>query len=183
MIAIPMCAKISGAHYNPAVTISFYLCRYNKNKFTWGIMWTYFKAQLYTATLALAVGYVLNDGRLAGLALPNAEVNLFRIFLSETISTALLVFYTQLIANPETSFTKNDLQKYAFIIAYVFVARKTAYVSSFAINPAITMATVVMDIVTCHFQYQIICWTYLAGDFLGAILGTYVYNKFYAENL
>lgn len=179
MIAIPMCAKISGAHYNPAVTVSNFLCRFNKNRFTWDILWMYFKAQLYSATFALALGYILNDGFLAGLALPKGEVNEFRIFLSETISTGILVFYTQLIANAQTSFTKNDMQKYFFIIAYVFVARKTAYVSSFAINPAITMGTVVLDIVTCHFQYQRICWTYLAGDFLGAVLGTWIYNKFY----
>lgn len=75
------------------------------------------------------------------------------------------------------------MQKYFFIIAYVFVARKTAFVSSFAINPAITMATVVLDIVTCHFKYQRICWTYLAGDFLGAVLGTWFYNNFYASIL
>ena len=99
MIAIPMCAKISGAHYNPAVTVSNFLCRFNKNRFTWDILWMYFKAQLYSATFALALGYILNDGFLAGLALPKGEVNEFRIFLSETISTGILVFYTQLIAN------------------------------------------------------------------------------------
>lgn len=65
----------------------------------------------------------------------------------------------------------------------MFLARKSAYVSSFAINPAITMAAVVMDIVTCRYSYLHICGVYLAGDFLGAILGTYLYNKFYVENL
>lgn len=69
LMAIPMCAKISGAHYNPAVTVSNGLCLYNKNKYDWGLIWLYFKAQLYSATIALALGYILNDNFLAGLAL------------------------------------------------------------------------------------------------------------------
>jgi glycerol uptake facilitator-like aquaporin len=71
LMAIPMCAKISGAHYNPAVTLSNYLCRYNKSKFSYDMMWMYFKAQIYTATFALALGYFLNNHFLAGLALPH----------------------------------------------------------------------------------------------------------------
>jgi glycerol uptake facilitator-like aquaporin len=71
MIAIPMCAKISGAHYNPAVTVSNYLCRFNHNPFGLDQMWMYFKGQFYAATLAYALAYILNDHFLAGLALPH----------------------------------------------------------------------------------------------------------------
>lgn len=71
MIAIPMCARISGAQYNPAVTVSNYMCRfYTRNDGFPGI-WMYFKAQFYTATFALALGYILNDHFMAGLALPS----------------------------------------------------------------------------------------------------------------
>lgn len=45
------------------------------------------------------------------------------------------------------------------------------------------MATVIMDVFTCRYLYVEICWTYLAGDFVGAILGTWLYNKFYVPNL
>jgi glycerol uptake facilitator-like aquaporin len=99
MMVIPMCAKISGAHYNPAVTVSNSLCLYNRNKYNWDLIWMYFKAQLYSATFALALGYILNDNFLAGLALTTETTNLFRIFLSELLATAILVFYTQLVAN------------------------------------------------------------------------------------
>lgn len=78
---------------------------------------------------------------------------------------------------------QNDGQRYCFIIAFVFVARKTAYISSFAINPAITLATLVMDIVTCRFLYVRICIWYLIGDFVGAALGTYLYNQLYVPVL
>lgn len=76
-----------------------------------------------------------------------------------------------------------DIQKYSFIIAFVFVARKSAYVSAFAINPAITIATVIMAILTCQYVYLKICHLYLIGDFAGAILGTLFYNKFYVPCL
>lgn len=65
----------------------------------------------------------------------------------------------------------------------MFVARKAAYVSAFAINPAITMATVVMAIYTCQYLYLHICYLYLIGDFAGAILGTLLYNKLYVPAL
>lgn len=183
MIAIPMCVKISGAHYNPAVTVSNYLCCFNKSKFSWDIMWMYFKGQIYAACVALALGYMLNDGFLAGLAVPSEEVGPYRIILSELVGTFILVFYIQLTANSETTFTLTDAQKYCFIIAFVFVARKAAIISAFAINPAITIATVVMAIITCQFVYLHICHLYLIGDFAGAILGTLFYNKFYVPVL
>lgn len=69
-MAIPMCAKISGSHYNPAVTVSNYLCWFNKAKFSYHMMWLYFKAQIYGACAALCLAYVLNNGFLAGLAVP-----------------------------------------------------------------------------------------------------------------
>lgn len=71
LIAIPMCIKISGAHYNPAVTVSNFLCRFNKAYFSYDILWMYFKAQIYSATFALALGYILNNHFLASLALPS----------------------------------------------------------------------------------------------------------------
>lgn len=73
-MAIPMCAKQSGAHYNPAVTISNYLCVYNKSQWSWEAMWMYFKAQIWAAVFALGLGYVLNEHFMAGLALPAQEV-------------------------------------------------------------------------------------------------------------
>ncbi len=69
--AIPMCARISGAHYNPAVTLSNYMCRFYTRTDGFAGFWMYFKAQLYTATFALALAYILNDHFLAGLALPS----------------------------------------------------------------------------------------------------------------
>jgi glycerol uptake facilitator-like aquaporin len=81
-MAIPMCAKVSGAHYNPAVTVSNYLCWFNKAKFSCYMMWLYFKAQIYAACVALALGYILNNGFLAGLAVPHDAVNPWRIIIS-----------------------------------------------------------------------------------------------------
>lgn len=82
MIAIPMCANISGSHYNPAVTVSNYMCRFYSRKDGLDGIWMYFKAQTYTAIFALALGYVINDGVMAGLALPTETVTPFRLLLS-----------------------------------------------------------------------------------------------------
>jgi glycerol uptake facilitator-like aquaporin len=82
MMGIPMCMKMSGAHFNPAITVSNYLCLFNKNKFSYGMMWMYFKAQLYGSFAALGLGYMLNDGFLAGLAIPGETVGVARIILS-----------------------------------------------------------------------------------------------------
>lgn len=99
MMAIPMSAKISGGHYNPAVTVSNSLCLNNRKKYNWDLVWMYFKAQFSSATFALALGYILNENFLAGLALTSETTNLFRIFFSELLATVILVFYTQLVAN------------------------------------------------------------------------------------
>lgn len=93
------------------------------------------------------------------------------------------MFYTQLTANAETSFVQTPAQKYCFIIAFVFVARKAAHISAFAINPAITLATAAMGVLMCQFEYLGISWVYLLGDFLGALLGTLAYNNLYVPAL
>jgi len=78
---------------------------------------------------------------------------------------------------------EHDGQKYFFIIAFVFVARKTAYISSFAINPAITLATALIAILNCNWTYLNICVWYLVGDLAGSIFGTWFYNQVYVSVL
>lgn len=40
-----------------------------------------------------------------------------------------------------------------------------------------------MDVITCQYKYLYICIWYIIGDFVGAVLGTWVYNDFYVPVL
>ena len=59
IVAIPFCASISGANFNPSVTIGFGGC--NFDKYRWNILWLYFKTQFFTAFCAQILAYYLNN--------------------------------------------------------------------------------------------------------------------------
>lgn len=58
-MAIPICAKQTGANLNPAVSYSMVLK--NDGPSTYSIMWIYFKAQVLGAIISMIFAIVLND--------------------------------------------------------------------------------------------------------------------------
>ena len=58
-MAIPICAKQTGANLNPAVSFSMTLK--NNSTSTYNLLWIYFKAQVVGAVISMIVAMVIND--------------------------------------------------------------------------------------------------------------------------
>lgn len=58
-MAIPICAKQTGANLNPAV--SFSMVAKNDPSSSYNLLWIYFKAQVIGAIISMACAVVLND--------------------------------------------------------------------------------------------------------------------------
>ena len=59
MMAIPICAKQTGANLNPAVSYSMVVK--NNASSTYYLLWIYFKAQVLGAILSMVIAVFLND--------------------------------------------------------------------------------------------------------------------------
>lgn len=59
MMAIPICAKQTGANLNPAVSLSQKLK--SDSISTYNLVWLYFKAQVVGAVVSMIFAVVLND--------------------------------------------------------------------------------------------------------------------------
>ncbi|TAK17832.1 MAG: hypothetical protein EPO37_06195, partial [Nitrosarchaeum sp.] len=85
IIGIYSFGKISLAHFNPAVTIGFYITGYiSKNKIAY-----YFAAEIIGALLgSLFVMSFIGTGADLGANAPNYDFSLFLIFLIEVLASA-----------------------------------------------------------------------------------------------
>ena len=68
IVAIPICAKQTGANLNPSVSYSMmYKMEEGKNKGIWigleyyGLLWIYIKAQVIGASVAMFLGFFINN--------------------------------------------------------------------------------------------------------------------------
>lgn len=61
MMAIPICARQTGANLNPAVSYSMTF-KYSGNKYSYhSLLWTYIKAQIVGAVISMIVAVWIND--------------------------------------------------------------------------------------------------------------------------
>lgn len=155
---------ISGAHFNPAVTLGFALSRHFRLK----ELPSYWIAQFLGAILALALlYYLLPSGILYGATIPNT--NSLAALAWECILSFFLMFVISAVA---TDTRAVGIMAGAAIGAIVTLA---AYiggpVTGAAINPARALAPAL-------FQGSLgSIWIYFAGPFLGCALGALTYEK------
>ena len=129
-VLVYMGGHISGAHYNPAVTISI-LC---KKLIEVKEAINYILAQLIASFLAALLVFYINDNLMH--VVPNTSYSSLQIILSELIFTFLLVL---VILNVATNKKTEGNSYYGFAIGFTVMA--SAYcvggVSGGAFNPAV----------------------------------------------
>lgn len=155
---------VSGAHFNPAVTISFAIYRH----FPLKQVPLYLIAQVLGSFLASGSLYLLfnvNDTSFFGTRPTGSHI---QSFVFELLTSFLLMFVISAVSTDSRAI--GELAGIAVgmtIVIDVFIAGP---VSGASMNPARSLGpAVVMHIYTGF-------WIYIVGPFVGAILGATIYN-------
>ena len=163
MVMIYAGGHISGAHYNPAVTVSVYLrgaC--DKDE-----VLPYIASQVIAAVSAALV--------VENLLLPN-ELSPVTVDLGTDAVVAELLFTFALayvILNVATTESTSGNGYYGAAIALVVLAGAITVgsISEASFNPAVTSALIVSGKIAIADS-----WMHFAPQFIGAVLATYVYK-------
>jgi MIP family channel proteins len=156
---------ISGAHFNPAVTLAFVLTRHFPVRRLFG----YWIAQLLGATLAaLCSRLLLGNVAHLGATLPAGTGGAWQSFGLETLLTCFLMLVIMAMATD----TRAVGQAAALGIGATvgLEALFAGPICGASMNPARSLGPALMS-GTWTAQ-----WVYLLGPFIGAVIGAYVYQ-------
>jgi aquaporin Z len=169
MVMVYAGGHISGAHYNPAVTLAVWL----RGKVETKDLGFYFAAQFLAAVLAAftASQFLASVSILAPK--PTNIIPMYAV-LAEVLGAFALTWVVLNVAAKQVE----GNQYYGLAIGFTFTACATALtqVSGGAFNPAIALGLCVAK----KFVWSSI-WVYFVGGFGGAILAAYVYRFVHAE--
>jgi MIP family channel proteins len=156
---------ISGAHFNPAVTLAFVLTRH----FPLRRLWIYWSAQFIGAMLAaFCLRLLLGNVAHLGTTLPTGNGGAWQSFAFE----ALLTFFLMVVIMAMATDTRAVGQAAALAIGAT-VALEALFagpISGASMNPARSFGPA---LISGTWTAQ---WVYLLAPFLGAIVGALIYR-------
>lgn len=149
--------EISGAHFNPAVTIAFAYAK----KFSWKEVPKYIAMQLVGALLAsLVLLYLFPDAELYGATIPTLDM--WRAFVLELLLTFFLML---VIINVSTGSKEVGTMAGIAIGGVVLLeAMFAGPMTKASMNPARSIAPA---LVSGHYQHL---WLYMIAPVIGALL-------------
>jgi MIP family channel proteins len=163
MVMIYAVGHISGAHFNPAVTLAFAISRH----FPQGMVVRYWLAQLSGAILAsLLLRELFGNTANLGATLPDGTAR--QSFVLEIVLTAFLMFVITSVATD----TRAVGQAAAIAIGGTIglEALFAGPISGASMNPARSLAPA---LVSSTWTDQ---WLYIAGPMIGAAIGVLLYQ-------
>ena len=168
-VLVYMGGHVSGAHYNPAVTLAIWI----RGKIPTGEVAPYMGAQVVGATLAAVAVAVIRDAPLQ--VMPAAETSAFEFFLLEFLFTFLLVL---VILNVATSKGTEGNSFYGIAIGFTVLAGAFAAgpVSGGAFNPAVAIGPILIDLVLGDGASFGGLWIYLVATFAGGSAAAFAFR-------
>jgi len=173
MVLVYCGAHISGAHYNPAVTLAMLvqkeISRVDSIK--------YFLSQTLGSTLAALSICLMNTNMQVQPVLGDS---IYPIFFSEIIFTFLLVF---VILNVATHPNLKGNSFYGLAIGLTVMAGifSVGPISGAVFNPAVSLGPSIIDIVTGNGISHYFLWYYIVFPLIGSILAVLSF-KFLLSN-
>jgi aquaporin Z len=176
MCMIYMGGHVSGAHYNPAVTLAVYI----RGRLAVREIVPYMIAQVVGALLAALIAFSIVNQTFAPR--PSTSFDWLGALLAEIIFTFALAL---VVLNVATSKDHPNNSFYGLAIGFTVLAGAIAVgpISGGAFNPAVGIGMTVVDSIvqmTRSDQAQTLSlttlWLYLVGPFLGAALAAYVFQ-------
>ncbi|MEO1479487.1 MAG: aquaporin [Bacteroidota bacterium] len=169
MVLVYMGGHVSGAHYNPAVTVGLWLSGNHETK----DIAPYIIAQLLGAIVAAFVVQFILGGTLE--VAPNAETSLAGFFLLELLFTFILML---VILNVAVAKQVDGNSFYGLAIGFTVLAGAFAAgpVSGGAFNPAVAIGPILVDAIVGDGSTVGGLWVYLVATFLGAAAAVPVFK-------
>nr|AIE96111.1 Glycerol uptake facilitator family permease (aqpZ) [uncultured marine thaumarchaeote AD1000_72_F04] len=163
-IVVNAFGKYSMAHFNPAVTIAFFITRHTKAR----QLPVYFTAQAIGAFLGtLFVKFVFGDYALLGTNAPNLDFSMPEIIGYEILATALLMAVIYVVVHKKIS-------KFSGIMIAGIIGLDVLFVgpiSGASMNPMRSLSPAIVSGVTTDL------WLYWTTPFIGTILMALIYRK------
>jgi|SRR5450759_320429 aquaporin Z len=158
-----MGGHVSGAHYNPAVSLGLFLRKVIDAR----TMAAYWGTQILAALLAFTFAYLLT-GRAAGVH-PGSGVSWLSALAAEVVFTAALV---TVIFNVAATRATAGNSFYGIAIGFTVAAGAFAVgpISGAAFNPAVGIGSTLVGVVAGHGSWADL-WLYIVGPLAGAALG------------
>ncbi|MEM1269145.1 MAG: aquaporin [Bacteroidota bacterium] len=165
MVMVFMGGHISGAHYNPAVSLSLLFLKKIELKDT--LMYIGF--QVLGATLAALVSWYLTDQTFAPA--PGVEFSTMEILVAEILFTFALVIVILNVAATESPSVKGN-SYYGLAIGFTVMAGAFAVggISGGAFNPAVGLGPILVELAAGDTGSVGALWIYLAGPITGGLL-------------
>ncbi len=161
MVMVYMGGHVSGAHYNPAVTVGIYLRGAMEKR----DIAPYVAAQILGAWLAAGTVQFIT-GETFPLA-PGADYSVIQALLCEILATFALVL---VILNVATSKATEGNSYYGLAIGFTVMAGAYSVggVSGGALNPAVGIGPIIIDTMAGGDSLGNV-WIYIVGPVLGAL--------------
>ncbi len=168
MVMVYMGGHVSGAHYNPAVTLALML----RGKLPTGDVIPYIVSQLLGATVASVITFVITGQSFAPM--PGATASPVAVLLVEILFTFALVL---VVFNAATHPKTRGNSYYGLAIGLTLATGVAAggAVSGGAFNPAVGIGPTLVNAILSGGAFTSL-WYYLVGPLAGAGLAAVVYK-------
>jgi len=168
MIMVYMGGHISGAHYNPAVSLAVYL----RGKLAAKELVPYWAAQLAGATLAALAVRAITGATFAPAPAPNPSV--VPALLTEILYTFALAL---VVLNVATAPATSGNSHYGLAIGFTITVGALAGgpVSGGAFNPAVGTGPTLVHAMMGDGSFEAL-WLYIVGPFAGGALAAFVFK-------
>ena len=167
-ILVYMGAHISGAHYNPAVSLAMLLRKeINISDFI-----KYISSQVLGASLAAYVVSIMSSNMIVQ---PDLQEPVAIILLAELMFTYLLVFVILNVAT-HPNLEGNSFYGFAIGLTVMTGAYCVGPLTGGVFNPAVSIGPSLIDLITGNGISQHFLWYYLTAPLAGSVLAVIHFN-------
>ena len=177
MIMIYMGGHISGAHYNPAVTLAIWI----RKKIELKEALTYMLFQILGAVLAAICFHLIWGWEVNFAPTPNPTINILKPLFIEIVFTFALAL---VVLNVATSKQTSGNNYYGLAIGFTVLAAAISGgpISGGAYNPAVGLGPILVDTISGGNSITHL-WLYLVGPFTGAAAAAIVFKMINPEEV
>ena len=163
-----MGAHISGAHYNPAVSLAMFI----KKEIDTSDFFKYLISQILGAFLAAYLVFLLSSNMVIQ---PNLDESIYQILLAEVLFTYLLVLVILNVAcHPKLK--GNSFYGFAIGLTVMGGAYSVGGLSGGVFNPAVSIGPSMIDFISGNGISHYFTWYYLVAPIVGSLIAVAHFN-------